>query len=159
MYKKSTQGRAPVKTDDPGKQFLQHWRRQTRSLVGCGSCFISEMGWYATGRSPLSLPCFLQSYPLADHSFVIQLIHAALRDISARELKILVSVLNSRGCTFRTITLNESPQSPLFWWWPNPAQDCPDLSMIPLRFQGISSEKSSYRFKFNMSKAKFMTSL
>ena len=91
MYRKSTQGRAPVKTDDPGKQFLQHWRRQTRSQVGCGSCFISEMGWYATGRSPLSLPCFLQSYPLADHSFVIQLIHAALRDISARELKILVS--------------------------------------------------------------------
>ena len=49
--------------------------------------------------------------------------------------------------------------SPLFWWWPNLAQDCPDLSLIPLRFQGILSEKSSYRFKFNMSKAKFMTSL
>ena len=79
MYKESTQRRSPVKTGDPERQFLQCWRRQTRSLVGVALASFLKWDGMLQVEAPAHSPVFFKVTPLADHSFVIQLIYTATK--------------------------------------------------------------------------------
>lgn len=66
-------------------------------------------------------------------------------------------MINFQHRAFGSITVDGSPLT-LVLVVAKSSPDFPDLSLILLRFKGISSEASFYYFKFDMYKAKFMTS-
>lgn len=146
-----------MKRDHLRGQFLHNGGGVTCLFWPGAAHVISKLGWCDPDGS--LYPVFFQVTPWTEHGFSLHLLCPVAkkdflqgtentdRHFQFPELCSWEHYHHSHCDVIVTSAL----------WWPNLAQNFPGPSLIPLRFQGISLEKSFYHFKFNMSKAKFMT--
>lgn len=141
-----------VQADNQRKLFLQS--------AGRVRCIFWKDVALASFLKLKDVPCLLLSAKLPSEQITgLQSSPSTLhlRETSSRELKISNGIIDPQGCAMGAWPSLEV-DSHLFGWWPSQAQDFPDLSLSPLKCQGISSEKYFYYVTFNIYKAKFMTS-